>query len=480
MTTQTLEENQQKILDWKFTRRQTMAFRLLSSDQPEVAEVLYGGAKGGGKSVLGVRWCLDKCDELIEQFDLKPTKFPPVAGFMGRKHGVDFSDTTMETLKREWPPDRYEIKEQAKEIIIDGCIKIAFGGFDSTEAVNKFNSAEFVFAFIDQAEELSLDDAGLLRGAMRGKIAGKDPVRKILWTANPRRCWLKNEFIDRQKTNVEYRFVQALPTDNHFLPTNYIHQLEKAFGHRPELLAAYRDGSWEAFEDPCQIILERDINDALLRRRVHSKSCKFIVIDPARYGDAESVLYLFENTDLIDQKIFGKIRDDKLNLEAHAWAIKEEVEAVVIDEGGLGGPIVDWQRNLAGEAYQVIGLNSASAADDKETYFNLRAEMWMTVSRMFADGEIFLSTTVWMSEDDWRILVNQLCAVLYDFRGKKIIVESKEDLKKPDRLGCSPDRADTAIMAWYIYKRIKRRKTKPASRGQRAYRQKMSRTAMAS
>jgi len=99
-------------------------------------------------------------------------------------------------------------------------------------------------------------------------------------------------------------------------------------------------------------------------------------------------------------------------------------------------------------------------ADDEELYHNKRAEVWFACSKMFQEGEIALSTNRWMGEDDWRCLVNELCIVLYEFRGKRILVESKDDIKKPDRLGHSPNRADTAVMGWYAYPRIARRKQK--------------------
>jgi len=52
------------------------------------------------------------------------------------------------------------------------------------------------------------------------------------------------------------------------------------------------------------------------------------------------------------------------------------------------------------------------------------------------------------SEDEE--LIRQLNGVHFYFRNGKIYVESKEDLKKPDRLGRSPDRADTLINGLYV------------------------------
>ena len=45
-----------------FTKRQTMARKTLQRD--DVKEVLYGGAKGGGKSVFGCLWCFARAIEI--------------------------------------------------------------------------------------------------------------------------------------------------------------------------------------------------------------------------------------------------------------------------------------------------------------------------------------------------------------------------------------------------------------------------------
>jgi len=388
--------------------------------------------------------------EIIRAYGLKPTEYPPPVGFMGRAQAVDFNDTTLETWKREIPSDHYRIREQDKEIIIDESVKIAYGGLDRTETINKFNSAEFAFVFIDQAEEVDLGRIGELRATLRMKIAGQDVPTKILWTANPRQGWLKDEFY--QSRNPQKIFIQALPTDNPFLHKNYIEVLKDAFRHRPELLAAYLEGSWDAFEGDDQILFERLIKNAM-NLTLHSAPLKrFLVIDPARFGDDETVMYLFENTDIVKQKIYGKLSSDRLINLAHVWALQEKATAIVYDECGIGGPILDVQRSMAAGKYRVIGLNSAAAARDPEKYANLRAEMWMTANRMLDSNQIQIHAHQWMSEEDFRILKSQLCTPTYKFRGSKILVEAKEEIKK--RILRSPDRGDCAVMGWYAYAQI--------------------------
>ena len=127
----------------EYTEKQTIARRTLA--RPDVKEVLYGGAKGGGKSVFGCFWCLGKAIEIIKQCNISERKHPIPIGFMGRKRGIDFTNTTLETWKRFIPEHLYEIKGKPAEIVIGNRVKILTGGLDNGDVVNKFNSAEYGF-----------------------------------------------------------------------------------------------------------------------------------------------------------------------------------------------------------------------------------------------------------------------------------------------------------------------------------------------
>ncbi len=240
------------------TEKQTIAWDAL--DTEGIKEVLYGGAKGGGESVFGCMWCFNKAIEIIKDCDIAPRKHPIPVGFMGRKRGVDFTNTTLETWKRFIPQEAYEIKGKPAEIIIANRVKILTGGLDNTEVVNKFNSAEFAFFFIDQAEEVDASQIGELRATFRLIINDKKIKGKGLFTANPAPSFLKDEFI--LNPTPDRVFIQALPTDNHYLGDEYIEVLRDSFKNRPELLKAYLEGSWDALGGFNQVIKDSWIQNA--------------------------------------------------------------------------------------------------------------------------------------------------------------------------------------------------------------------------
>ena len=215
-------------------------------------------------------------------------RHPLPVGFLGRKRAVDFYSTTLETWKKIIPAHCYEIKQQDKEIVIDGKVKIDFGGLDDQETVNKFNSAEYAFYAIDQAEETERGDVSVLAGSLRLKREGIQPKYKRLYTANPAECWLKEDFINNPRP--EYRYIPALPTDNPHLPDNYLKTLDDAFGYDPVLLAAYKDGNWDAMQSMATLITMAKLEVLKGINHAWYINQDIVVTDPSLGGD-ECVTY---------------------------------------------------------------------------------------------------------------------------------------------------------------------------------------------
>ena len=180
----------------KLSEKQTEAADFLSQNETAV-ELLYGGAKYGGKSWFGSLFCYDECIRLIKLCNIKKSAHPIPVGFMGRMTGQDFRTTTLNSFFEVIPAELYRIKGKPEEIIIEDRVKIYTGGLDKQESINKFNSAQLAFYFIDQAEEVPKDKISLLRAATfwRLMINGIKIPGKGLLTANPRQCWLRDDFI---------------------------------------------------------------------------------------------------------------------------------------------------------------------------------------------------------------------------------------------------------------------------------------------
>ena len=416
---------------YDLTPRQREAWLKLMS--PESCSVLYGGAKGGGKSWLACVWIMAQCDILIKFFGLKRSATPPVIGFFGRKRAVDFNKTTLETWKRVVPPEVYVIREQQKEIVFRGCLKLWYGGLDDQEQINKFNSAELAFVALDQAEEAERAEVDVLNASLRFKLGDKVPAYKTLYTANPAECFLKTDFIDEPKPGFYY--VPALPSDNKHLPADYCKRLADIFKHSSALTQAYLYGNWHALAADNAVFNSVALQSLLgiVWRLFDYK--RGVICDPSLGGD-ECVINVMEDGKIIYQQILVGERDTmKIAGQMLTLARQFNCSEFALDVIGIGQGIADRLDEM--KAGKVQRINSAEKANNEERFINLRAEMWWYAMEQVLDKKI-----PYVEDEETR---RQLLAVRFKVINSNgcIQLEPKSETKK--RLGRSPDRADCWI-----------------------------------
>jgi len=420
-----------KKYEFNLTARQGEAYVRLN--QPGNIALLYVGAKGGGKSWFLCVWTVAESDKLIIELGLKVSANPPIVGFIGRKQAVDFQKTTLETWKRTVPPEAYEIKEQAKEIIYKGRLKLWYGGLDDRETINKFNSAELAFIAIDQAEETERNEVEVLQASLRFKYAGKTPEYKELYTANPAECWLKQDFIDNVNSNKDRQlfYVPALPTDNPHLPTGYADRLKNIFRSSPALVQAYIYGDWSALSQNNSVFSSQSIEALKGVVRHDAQVKKIITCDPSAGGD-ECVIYVMENTRIVDELILNGERDTtRIAAKMNLLGTLHQIFDYAVDSIGIGQGVADTLRNL-NILNRVRAIQSAESADDEVAYINRRAEMWFYASRQV------IELMAYYPEDEE--LRRELTALRYKVTRGRVQIEEKYEARK--RLGRSPDRAD--------------------------------------
>lgn len=432
-------------INFTLSKKQYTAMMVLEEESTE--ELMYGGAKGGGKTVFGCIWSYTQAKKLIKEFDLQPqddVRLIPVVGFMGRKQSVDFTETTLRTWKTVIPAEAYEWKKQEKLLIIERTVAIQYGGMDDSATVKKFNSGEYAFAFLDQAEELSEDEVGMVRGTFRLALGGAHPRYKLLLTANPALCWLKEEFVDKSTRKTGSKFIQALPSDNPFLPDSYVPQLQKAFGHKPELLRAYLLGLWDGLDGANVVISEKNVRANVCNTQ-HDLSVKkrITVCDVGGDEDGadETVIYDFENTRISAEEIYShnSTMDTCGRIVAHAK--KNKSNLICVDIVGIGKGCYDRLCEIYADddAMTIFGYDGRVSAHDNITFANSRAEDWWLA------GIDFFEKRCDIPNDP--VLIKQLYTVTYHFRsGGTICIDDKQRIIRKALRGASPDRADTYVM----------------------------------
>lgn len=368
-------------------------------------------------------------------------------GFIGRKRSVDFTDTTLETFKKVIPYEFYNIRAQEKEIVIKDTVKIAFGGLDDQEAVNKFNSFESAFIGIDQAEETSRKDISVLQGSLRLTHNGKVPPYKQLFTANPAECWLKDQFIiGGDKSNI---FIPALPDDNPYLPNNYKQTLREAFAYDQALLRAYLEGDWDAFSNlEDALVSPTALNKCRLKPSEDDEEfcTKVIAADVAtKHGEAETVLvYRYGNT-IKEVHRYKKITTTQIAAYIKRLYEEKGADVVVVDSDGFGEGVADVlesQRVYCSEFHGGYGYKPI----DQRRYRNLRSQFYDIVAKKL---EIQLISLANMDQEDFEMFRRQICSIKVKQPDPmaRMQIESKEDMRS--RQIMSPDVADAIVYSEY-------------------------------
>ena len=173
--------------------------------------------------------------------------------------------------------------------------------------------------------------------------------------------------------------------------------------------------------------------------KVHEDTVSIWALDVARQGNDSSVLCKRQGPVIHPLTVWNN-----LDLMQLTGAVKAEYDAVsmskkpveiIVDSAGLGAGVLDRLRELGLPAR---GLNVAERSIQKETYINLRAELWFKCKAWLEGMDVKIP------HDDR--LWAELAAPRYHFTSSgKIQVESKEAMKK--RGINSPDRADAVCLS---------------------------------
>ena len=163
-------------------------------------------------------------------------------------------------------------------------------------------------------------------------------------------------------------------------------------------------------------------------------------VDVARGGDDRSVILARRGRDcrthppMVFEKMDTMTLVGRVTMQIDAM----KPDAVFVDDGGVGGGVVDRLRQLG---YHIIAVDSSWAPDGLTTakVKNKRAEMWQRMKEWLDQPGVALPDT-----DEVEI---DLTGPLYKFDAKNAIqIESKQDMKK--RHVRSPDIADALALTF--------------------------------
>jgi phage terminase large subunit len=424
--------------------KQELAFWALTQDD-DVREVLFGGAKNGGKSYLGVAWIFGSA-----------VTYTDTRWFIARKELNDLRKHTTPTIM-EWfkntglnfdtyctfngQDNFYTLYNGSKVFLID-CKHIP-----SDDMYERFGSLQFTGGWIEEGGEIPVAAYENLKLSIgRWNNDAHNLQFKLLITCNPKKNWMYTEFYLPAKKKVlpkEKVFIQALVTDNAFRQSGSIEVLDQIKDKITK--ARLRFGDWEYVNDPSCLMDYDSIISIFTNTHVQPVGNKYITVDVARFGNDATTIRAWHGLRVIEKvkllKASTKTTADKIKL----LQVKHQVAPsnTIIDEDGIGGGVVDQCPGSKGFLAQSAPINPKPG----ESYKNLKSQC------AYKLAEIVNGKGIYEEESDpteQELLIGDLEQIKeadVDSDGKRSIV-SKDEIKK--LIGRSPDDGDNLLMRMYF------------------------------
>lgn len=235
-------------VDWaeltSFTPKQITATEALYTHR----YVLYGGARGGGKS-RWLRWAM--IEYLISIY--QDLGIAGVRGMLACETYRDLQDRQITKIKLEFPSWMGVLKD-SKENGLAFHLDESLGGgvlaLRNLDDPSKYQSSEFAIIGVDELTKIPKLTFDILRGSMRWP--GVDHT-VFMGATNPGgigHAWVKALWVDRifppelAARKDEFIFIQSLPADNPHLSQVYWDELNSL---PKELRQAWVHGNWDIF-----------------------------------------------------------------------------------------------------------------------------------------------------------------------------------------------------------------------------------------
>ena len=403
-------------------------------------EIIYGGAAGGGKSALGVL-------RLIEQAQ----RYPQTRWLMGRSKLKTLKETTLNTFfelsSKLKLTDQYKYNDQNSTINWTNGSQILLKDLYSYPADPNFDSLgslEITGAFIDECNQISYKAWQIVQSRIRYKLNEYKLMPKMLGTCNPSKNWVYSEFYNpfiKKELSNHRRFIQALPTDNPFLPKTYLESLLKLDQASKERLYF---GNWQYDNDPAKLIEFDKIQNCFTNDFVEGGE-KYISADVARFGSDKMVIMVWDGFRV--EEIFSmdksSITDIAEKIKTLSRKYKIPLSNIIADEDGVGGGLVDILKCNG------FVNNARPLEEDGNSvqYQNLKTQCYYKLASLIQTDQIYINCD---DMDVKNTIIEELEQVKrdkIDYDGKLKILP-KEKVK--ELIGRSPDYSDALMMRMYF------------------------------
>ena len=437
------------------TIKQTIALDYLEDNT--TTDVLYGGAAGGGKSILGSYWLLKLA-----------FKYPGTRWLMGRSELKTLKETTLVSFFKVCEMQgvkagvHYKFNQQTNTINFPNgsiiLLKDLFS-YPSDPNFDSLGSLEITGAFIDECNQISEKAKNIVRSRIRHDLDKHNLLPKMLMTCNPSKGWTYSEFYKPYKSGTlsnDKKFIVALVTDNDKISKTYYENLLKLDEASKQRLLY---GNFEYDDDPTTLITYDKIIDCFTNSFVPEGEYS-ISADIARFGSDKTIIGLWQGHRV---KLFtykGKsVTEVSVIIQDLQKLYNIPNSRTIVDEDGVGGGVVDTVRckgfvNNSSPLPSPLSPNDSKGNPIKENYTNLKSQCYFRLAERINSSGLFIDCQDVSVKEMIIQELEQVKQYNMDKDGKKQIVP-KDKVK--ELIGRSPDYSDTLMMAeWFdlIPKRV--------------------------
>jgi hypothetical protein len=424
----------------------------------ETEEILFGGAKAGGKSFLGASLIFG--DALI---------YPDTHYFIARAELTDLRKFTIPTVYEVFANWGLKFDDYATFNGQDSCFNLYNGSkvfllackeLPSDPLFERFGSMQMTRGWIEEGGEIAetaKSNLWLSIGRWKNELYGLK--KKLLITANPKKGWMKREFVDLYKEDrlpANKKFIRSLVTDNPYMSDDYIKTLseEKDEVRKQRLFF----GDWDYAEDKDSLIDYASLDDTFTNTIVKDNQ-KYLTVDVARMGNDTTVISYWNGLELFKIDKFAKQDTAQTAQKIKDIANIEQIpySHIIVDEDGIGGGVVDNLFGVRGFIANSSPLPTKSEIRSKfkktdligsprSNYRNLKSQCGFKLAEYINEHKISFKTPEYRD-----IIIEELSALLKhkdaDSDGK-LQIKPKDDVKQA--IGRSPDIGDSLIFRMWF------------------------------
>lgn len=453
---------------FKLLKKQMKAFKILSNFRNGIKLVLFGGAAGGGKTVLGCFWIL-----------FMALKFPGTRYLIGRSRLTTMKISTIPSFF--WVLNKcgmveglhYWYNENKNMLTLFNDSTVLFRDlftYPSDPDFDKLGGLEITAAFVDEGNQVSKKAMTVLLSRIRfmlkefcdmcgattkgAKVLRRDEngepelfrcracgceteglIPKLLTTCNPAKNWVYNDFYKPFKEGVlaaVRAFIPSTAGDNPKLAKSYLESFDLMDA---QTQARLKLGSWE-HSDPYAIFKPDPLADLFQTMREVTGERYFLAIDPSGTGkDAAEFMVMSSDMVIVEwTKLEGELKPDDLFAEADRLIDFYNIDQydISFDADGLG-----WA--LKSKYEYAFAIYNGGTALYGEKYKNLKTQLYYRLARLINEGKIALNCWTQEIEDELTQELQIVQRTNIDADGR---IEMTSKAKIKEQIGRSPNKSD--------------------------------------